>query len=306
MRARPVKVLYVLGFGRSGSTLLDLSIGEMHGFFSVGELQSLWRESLLDGRLCGCGEPVAECRLWSEILGGRDCEQLGMTPEEMVALQTERLNFPPQGRRLWTAGGTVDGWRVYAEVLGTLYRRIAEVTGANVVVDSSKLPSAERAFRRLDDLDVYYVHLVRDPRAVAFSWMRKKTASDRTTPTEMQRISAARAAATWTARQLAAERVCARARGRSLRLLYEDFVADPQRSLEPIAALVDEPVGIDFIEGRTAHLSPNHTVSGNPIRLRSGPLELKEDAEWKERMAPSSRRAVTAMCWPLLRRYGQL
>jgi hypothetical protein len=39
--ARP-NVLFVVGSGRSGSTLLDILLGQIPGFFSTGELHSLW------------------------------------------------------------------------------------------------------------------------------------------------------------------------------------------------------------------------------------------------------------------------
>jgi hypothetical protein len=300
-----VKVLYVLGFGRSGSTLLGLSIGELDGVFSGGELQSLWHESLLDGRLCGCGRPVADCDVWCEILGGPQCAHLGMSPEDVAALQAERLHLPILGPRFRVTGWSQAGWQAYADILGTLYRRIAEVTGARVVVDSSKLPSAERALRRLHDFDVYYLQLVRDPRAVAFSWMRTKQATDRTNRAEMERISPTRAAVTWMARQMAAERIRSRAAGRSLLLRYESFVADPRQSLQQVAELLGEPgANVDFISGTTARLTPNHTVSGNPLRLDGGSIELREDAEWKTRLPSRTRDVVTGICWPLLKRYG--
>jgi hypothetical protein len=47
---------------------------------------------------------------------------------------------------------------------------IAEVTGARVVVDSR--PRTPRC-SRLADVDHYVLHMVRDPRAVAFSWGKK-------------------------------------------------------------------------------------------------------------------------------------
>lgn len=299
-----VKVLYVLGFGRSGSTLLGLTIGELDGVFSGGELQSLWHESLLDGRLCGCGQPVADCDLWHEILGGPECTHLGMPPEEVAALQAERLHLPILGPRFRVTGWSRAGWQAYAGILGTLYRRIAEVTGARVIVDSSKLPSADRALRQLHDFDVYYLQLVRDPRAVAFSWMRTKQATDRTSDAEMERISPTRAAVTWMARQIAAERIRSRAPGRSLVLRYESFIAQPEQSLKQVTELLGEPADIDFISGTTARLTPNHTVSGNPLRLDGGSIELREDAEWKARLPARARDVVTGICWPLLKRYG--
>lgn len=37
-----VKVLYVIGWGRSGSTILDNVLGQLDGCFSTGELHYFW------------------------------------------------------------------------------------------------------------------------------------------------------------------------------------------------------------------------------------------------------------------------
>ena len=37
----PIKVVYITGAGRSGTTLLDILLGELDGFFSAGEMRWL-------------------------------------------------------------------------------------------------------------------------------------------------------------------------------------------------------------------------------------------------------------------------
>jgi hypothetical protein len=59
--AAAVKVLYVAGSGRSGSTILDRTLGRVDGLFSAGELCNLWGRSLLARRRYGCGIPVPDC-----------------------------------------------------------------------------------------------------------------------------------------------------------------------------------------------------------------------------------------------------
>jgi hypothetical protein len=60
------------------------------------------------------------------------------------------------------------------------------------------------------------------------------------------------------------------------------------------------------MRAREIDLDVHHTVAGNPIRFQHGPVELSEDAEWEERMPVTTRLAVTALSWPLLRAYGYL
>jgi hypothetical protein len=57
---------------------------------------------------------------------------------------------------------------------------------------------------------------------------------------------------------------------------------------------------------RVLDLRAIHSVSGNPDRLATGPVELRPDAEWETAMRPADRRLMTALSWPLLLRYGYL
>jgi hypothetical protein len=63
---RPLNVLFVVGSGRCGSTLLDILLGQIDGFFSTGELHSLWWAGILEGRRCGCGLAVRTARCGAE------------------------------------------------------------------------------------------------------------------------------------------------------------------------------------------------------------------------------------------------
>src|SRR5437870_4438917 len=87
---RPVRVLYIGGCGRSGSTLLDRMLGQVPGVCSLGELTHLWR-GLLDNAECGCGAPIRDCPFWRAVgecaFGGWQA----LDAVEMVRLQRSVL-----------------------------------------------------------------------------------------------------------------------------------------------------------------------------------------------------------------------
>jgi len=66
--SRTPVVLYVMGAGRSGTTLLGRVIGAHDGYVNVGELRFLWQRGILEARSCGCGRPIPSCYLWSQVL----------------------------------------------------------------------------------------------------------------------------------------------------------------------------------------------------------------------------------------------
>lgn len=299
-----VKVLYIAGWGRSGSTILDNVLGQLDGFFSVGELCFMWERNVIQNRLCGCERPFRECPVWTRVMrtafGGMD----GVDAREMVhlrdgAIRTRHvpLMFAPSGEaRLKARLGE------YPNNIERLYRAIQESTGSRVIVDSSKLPSYGYALGMIPAIDLYVVHLVRDARAVAHSWLRKMVEPD--TGTLMRRHSAFESPIIWDVWNLTTEVLWRERRDRYLRLRYEDFVDDPQRAVGRILDLIGEHVPSAPIEGRKVELGVNHTVGGNPSRFKTGAVELRPDEEWKVKMKRLDRVVVTALSWPLLRRYG--
>src|SRR3989442_14068903 len=62
-----LRVLYIGGWGRSGSTLLDRMLGQVPGFFSLGEVREIWQSGLTENRPCGCGAPFPDCVLWTAV-----------------------------------------------------------------------------------------------------------------------------------------------------------------------------------------------------------------------------------------------
>jgi hypothetical protein len=293
-------VVYVAGAGRSGSTLLDNLLGTTPGWFSTGELRLLWSGRTMWTHLCGCGEPLRSCPVWTAVL-----EEARLDVPDMAALQ-DRLSRARRAGTALTTPGRVDRLR-YVAGLEALHRAIGSVTGATVLVDSSKSPSG--ALLTADTgADLAAVHLVRDPRAVAWSWRRTgERAGEGPLPFEAR--SAVASAAEWLATNAAVE-AARRPRPRVtwVRARYEDLVADPGTVL----AAVRRAAGVRTVDGDDsgglrdvpAELAANHTVAGNPSRFRTGPLSLRPDDEWRRRLPSKDRRIVAAVTAPLRWRYG--
>lgn len=310
-----VKVLYILGGTRSGSTILDTLLGELDGFFSTGELRRLWERGLLEGGVCGCGRAFLRCEVWSAVLawkGEGGGGPGGVDPRQVVRWQRGSLRV----RHTWgilrsrtvlagTPSQDASSLASYARVANDLYRAVADVTGSRVVVDSSKLPSDAALLGSLPDVSPYFVHVVRDPRAVAHSWQRVKVDRKDGATTEMARWSPAKSTANWIGVNLAADAVRRAHRSRSMLLRYEDFVRDPKLGLERIAAMVGETgVALPFIDGRTASVGGNHTVSGNPNRFEVGTVEVRADDAWLTEQGKAQQGFVSALASPFLGRYG--
>jgi len=300
----PLKVLYLIGWGRSGSTLIDTLLGEVPGFFSAGELRNIWKEGLREGRSCGCGRPVLDCPVWSPVLDLMR-GSVPFRPNAMTSVQERSLRARhalPLIRRVRT------GRRLAGGVTSTteqLYRAIQEVTGARVIVDSSKVPSNAAILATMPTIQPHLLHLVRDPRASAYSWQRQRERLDGKDDELLPRFGLVESSSNWVLFNVAAELMARQDRFRYLQLRYEDFVRDPRSSLEAVVRWTGEPSdALPFTDRAVASLGDNHTVGGNPGRFRTGRVEIREDAEWRTQQHASHRLLVTTLTLPLLRRYG--
>jgi hypothetical protein len=304
----PLKVLSIVGAGRSGTTIMASILGEVDGMVSVGELRWLWRRGVLEGRPCGCGQPLAQCPVWSRVFD-RVLPRNGGSARETVAAQQEVAARRHQLRVLRSARGTDPGWPALDHVrrsTGNLVHAVADVTGARVIVDSSKRPHDAAVLAAVSGVDHFVLHMVRDPRAVVWSWQRRDKlvrVAEGTQP--MQTRSLLSSVVRWTENGLraAALRHYVPA-DRWMFLRYEEFAAEPRAVVDRILAFLGEDTRAPFLSEDVVQLSTNHTVAGNPNRFRVGPVRIANDDEWRRRMPVLRRVAVRILTWPLLLRYG--
>jgi hypothetical protein len=300
-----VRVLYIAGTGRSGSTLLANTLGQVKGIFNAGEIRYIWQRGLLENRLCGCGRQFHDCPLWQEIL--REAAGPG-TPDAgaMFKLQSRltRVRHLPSLALRRDPSGSPD-FETYRAVLVRLYRAVVGATGAEVVVDSSKLPSYGRLLGLMPEIDLHVVQLVRDPRSAATSWARVKEQPDRGVAGSMERMSPLRSALLWDLWNSTSKPFLAPPSAHYLRLRYEDFVAEPRASVQRIVQMLGMgDAQLPFKDSSTVILGPNHTVAGNPDRLRSGPVVIRTDAGAAFKLRGGDQLLVTALTLPLLLRFG--
>jgi hypothetical protein len=308
---RNVPVMFIIGKGRSGSTIINNILGQVPGMFAAGELLYLWDWGLRHRIRCGCGADILDCPIWSKVL----CEAFGITSrtqdsERIEAIWRDYLDVVRwhHGPRL-SMRQNVRGWpalRRYATAMETLFRTIADVTGAQVIVDSSKKPTNPAALGFVDGVDAAIVHLVRDPRAVCFSWQRRKAWTDRDEGGTTPRFGPVYTSASWIVRNVGAEMLARRwSRERTARLRYEDFCREPRTVIQQLVELVGLPTAaLPFRDENTVVLEPTHTIGGNPNRMTSGEVQISPDSEWVGKIDRQTARVATVLTRPLLRRYG--
>jgi len=297
--AERVKILFIMGHGSSGTTILGNTLAEAEGVFHAGELRTIWADGLAGTQTCGCGQPPASCPVWSAVVREGFGELLPGDVARFARLHRWTIRVRNTGRILRARPGHLAEWPAlqdYADVATRLYRAVGSVTGARVVVDSSKRTGDAALLRLLPDVDPYILHVVRDPRAVAYSWSIRSADA----PSQLA------TAGEWLAFSGIGEAVKWRlGPGRSLVVRHEDFARAPGPAVERILRFVGERDAVAPVRGeRTVDFGENHTVAGHWSRFNRGPTDIRLATDWRSKQRPADRRLVTAVTFPLLPRYG--
>ncbi len=290
-----ITILYMLGWGRSGGTLLGQLLGELPGFVYAGEIANVWSWS--DRARCSCGAAGPSCPFWRGVFD----RALGAWPDMERVLtshsRSARLRHMP-----WLSLGLRTAQaKPYAEMLARVYEAVAETADAQVVVDSTRRPPEGLLLTRRG-LDVRFLHLVRDPRAVAYSW--SKRIKERPEGGTLAPHSSPTSTLHWVAWNLASEVL--RRRRPSTLLRYEDLAHDPGAQLRRVLRELGI-AGPPGPEERDLHVPPGtrfHALAGNPIRATDEPRPIEPDEEWRSRQPPHVRFLIGLATWPLLLRYG--
>jgi Sulfotransferase family len=307
----PVRLLYIGGLGRSGSTLLDRMLSRVDGVCSVGELVHLWERGLVLNNRCGCGQRFRDCPFWrrvgEEAFGGWDA----VDGREVLALKrsvdrnrfVHRMLLPA----LWPAyRARLDR---YLELLERVYEAIRRVSGRALVVDASKHASHGFLVRRLGGVELRLLHLVRDSRGVAFSWtkpLRRAEVADR--EIAMRTYNPLRMSARYLSQNLLLH-LLGRLGAPAVRVRYESLARDPAPELTRVLDHAGRPPAageLGFVGDGWVELGPSHALAGNPMRFQSGRVPLRVDEAWRERLRRRHRLVTSVATWPLLLAYGYL
>jgi len=309
-RPNLIKVLFIAGCSRSGSTLLEQILAQVDGFNALGEVQYCWSRVFAQNHLCSCGVKAHECPFWTAVaaraFGGMDRVDAKATVnlQESVASRTciPQLIWPGLRSKRFRRD-----LAAYSETLCNLLAAARDVSGAQVLIDSSKMPAHGFMLHAMECVDLYVVHIVRDSRGVVHSLQRKKRDPGVYWKTRyITQRTVGKGALDWITSNVGAHLMA----GMGVPYLcvrYEDLVREPRRTISRIVTRVTgRKPRLDFLRGTRMYCRATHSSGGNPVRARHGPIEVRLDDEWHRVMPWQRKLAVTALTWPLLAGYGYM
>ena len=296
-------IVYIISAGRSGSTLLDLSLGSHSKVFSLGEIlrlnEQLTRRGPIkdihgnilnaESPLCGCGNSTKNCEFWNRVAEKIKSQyqiDIFESPDHFnVGFEYEEddffLRYFDKFFRSIHPGFLKHNSAAQRSASNTikLYDTIFKITNAYALVDSSK--SIMRAFfldyLLKDKYESFYIHLIRDCRGVMHSNKKKSFKVKLIDPTdkktvvyEFPRRSADRSMKEvvndWILHNFKAYFLLKVHRKKYAFVRYEDFTSKPENEVGNILKNIHLEYEIDQLDFTN---KVNHIIGGNASRLNS-------------------------------------
>ncbi len=254
------KVVYVVGCGRSGSTILGFVLGNCARAMDLGDVRQFAR---LRGRPNDFAVGTANYAFWDAVLRDVTSQLGGIDFVRLAGLQSavdRHQSFVPLA--LLDHLYRRDAVSAYRRFIRVLYDRLQREPGFDVVIDTSKYPSYLLHLRRsLDDDRVHVIHLIRNPIDLARAMQRPEQSVPRSFSAAVLYYFVINVFALIATRKLGAQRY--------LRLCYEDLVSEPEKTLERIGGTfsIDTVPAIDKIR-RNQPLERGYVLNGNRMRMQ--------------------------------------
>jgi len=289
---RPI-IVYIAGYPRSGSTLIDRILGGYARICGCGEIVLAWDYLLDPNALCTCHKNFRSCPLWSQVIEK-------FTPQvenEEFRKEWERLRIKYEGKgslkRILLHSRSNQELLRYLDLtelfLSTL-EEAARYNDYNVIIDSSKSgwDSLWRplALQRLAKRDVRVIHLVRDVRGVMWSHFKGSNTMMEKGELGVGGIRFLRTLICWLQTNVALAILrFLMPRGHYIMVKYEDIVQNPKEIFRHIAHFLDmDPRKvIAHINASNNVQTGGHQVYGNRMRYQNT-IRIIADLEWKEKL----------------------
>ena len=286
------RVIYIMGCGRSGTTILNILLGNNSGLLAVGELNR-FSLSWAKNNMCSCGTPVKSCEIWRNIgklyftdTSKNDCSEM---LHYQMAVERQRA--------IWKMAFGLyerDKFQLYETFMHNIYKSLQDVSSCKAIVDSSKSVGRAYSLLRNKKIDVQLIHLVRDPRGMYYSFQKK----DVVTPVKGLWSTALY----WNITNFLASIIKLRFGDKKvLQIRYEDLVYCPGETIDKISFFLY--VNLSQVKEKLKNevkLDRGHIASGNRLRSQKSALKLTPDFEWKRKLSFSQRLILNIICSPMM------
>lgn len=270
MAINQIRLIYILGGGHSGSTVLSMILGTAPPIFNAGEIKFYghhqdsesprWQEV---GNICMCGQAAARCPFWREVIRlGPELESYyaqGAAGYLNLILQIAGLKSSPE----------YDDARILRNILVCAQQIEPEVT---TILDMSKsLPRLHQLLQE-GSLETATLFLIREPYGYVNSYRKRHGKG------------LLRWILQWVLVNLSCKAYLNLRGVRHQVVSYENLVTAPHKALTRIEEFLDIQLPENYLE--VSNQQESHVRAGNPAMIRNQALSgLTLDDSWKTELS---------------------
>ncbi|AYO17485.1 sulfotransferase [Vibrio owensii] len=278
MKETKPKVIYLIGAGRSGTTILATLLNNSNSIVNVGELHHL-PDNIINEGLCSCGVKLIGCEKWSSVISKEITSIEYMKQKSSIDSHLNNIVniFLP------------NRFKLFERVNTRLFQSLSKENGYKQVLDAAKFPGRALALSRISDLDTKFIYLVRDPRGVSYSFGKKVQTSKGIVSSCIY----------YNAINFLSE-IYMRFffKNSCIKVRYEDLLDNPEVVLKNIGLHLDEDLTSVSNKIRTdKYFSIGHIVGGNRLK-ESREVKLRFDNRWLNDMKPWRRKIIYFLTFP--------
>lgn len=253
--SKKIPVIFILGSGHCGSTLLDLLLSTHPDMFGGGEIQNATKDQT---SMCTCGVPVPACSVWEKTdLPGKLRLHIARAKKSVIKQEIDFFNpFCPEVKL-----------SNFIEENIAMYQKLLEVSGKKIIVDSSKNPDRVRALLLDPRIDPYVIHLVRDGRANTWSYIKK-----------YKKVYPFLSA--WFLKNMKVELLRREVTVPWLRVHYAQLTEQTKETMDCLASMIGCESEFDIVSFRNYQ---HHQIACNRMRHKSDNVIVR-DMKWKKEM----------------------
>jgi len=254
-----VNLIYLLGAGRSGTTLLATLLNNHEQIETLGEMHQ-FHEFLEKGKQCSCGEKLQHCLVWKNIQTKLSLEEI--SSRRKLSEEAEKHGQIP---KLLITKSTN---QQYLEIQEELFLQLQQQRKSEWLLDSSKYIARYLLLKKSKKLNLKGIYVVRDPRGVVHSFQKNVQTSK--TPLS--------ALLYYNLINFFGE-IVYRLDKRILKIRYEDLVENPEVTLVQIYSYI---FSIEIqVKSLPTYFKMPHIVGGNRMKANEK-IEIQPDRSWKK------------------------
>ena len=300
-----INLVYIVGSGHCGSTLLDLLISSSSEVFSTGEISfyNIYKKNIIYNKsnpnyLCTCKKAFNDCPFWQKINQSADFK----IKKQYSWLENLKISlfilFPflfniLKKRKKYFEKKYIDQSYELLLTIKKAARQSKQKANIQYILDASKDP--RRLFYLLNDdrIKVFPIFLVRDSRAVGYSYQKKERLKIGLKRKNFYITILFR----WLMVNIFAEKLLQQVPdNQSIRLNYKQLCEQPKDTIQKLNKWLKINISTsDYIQEIAE--TNYHNIDGNDLRFKAIKA-IKFNESWKKQLSPLQKKIAGLFLHP--------